>query len=30
MEHGREVCIARRPKCNDCIIAKYCPSNTSA
>ncbi|MFZ9759830.1 MAG: endonuclease III [Candidatus Kapaibacteriota bacterium] len=30
IEHGREVCIARRPKCNDCIIAKYCPSNTSA
>jgi endonuclease-3 len=30
IEHGREVCIARRPKCNDCIIAEYCPSNTSA
>ena len=29
IEHGREVCIARRPKCNDCIIADYCPSNTS-
>jgi endonuclease-3 len=30
IEHGREVCIARRPKCNDCIIAKYCPSKASA
>lgn len=25
--HGRKVCIARRPKCELCIIAKYCPSN---
>jgi endonuclease-3 len=22
--HGRRVCIARRPKCEDCIIASYC------
>jgi endonuclease-3 len=26
IEHGRAVCIARRPKCNDCVISKYCPS----
>jgi len=29
IEHGREVCIARRPKCSECAIAKYCPSNSS-
>lgn len=22
--HGRNVCIARRPKCNECKINKYC------
>lgn len=25
--HGRKVCIANRPKCEICVIAKYCPSN---
>lgn len=25
--HGRNICIARRPKCEQCVIAKYCPSN---
>ena len=24
--HGRNVCIARKPKCEECEIAKYCPS----
>ena len=24
--HGRRVCIARRPKCDQCIIANFCPS----
>lgn len=24
--HGREVCKARRPNCNKCVINKYCPS----
>jgi endonuclease-3 len=24
--HGREVCIARRPKCGRCVVAKLCPS----
>ncbi len=24
--HGRKVCIARRPKCSECVIANYCPS----
>lgn len=25
--HGRQVCIARRPKCPECVIANYCPSS---
>ncbi|MFZ5625095.1 MAG: endonuclease III [Gemmatimonadota bacterium] len=24
--HGRRVCIARRPKCGECVIADLCPS----
>jgi len=24
--HGRNVCMARKPNCPDCLIAKYCPS----
>jgi endonuclease-3 len=24
--HGRAVCIARRPKCADCVINQLCPS----
>ena len=23
--HGRQVCIARKPKCEICILNKYCP-----
>ena len=23
--HGRNICIARRPKCDDCILADMCP-----
>ncbi len=26
MNHGRKVCIARRPRCEECIILNYCPS----
>ena len=26
IEHGRQVCIARRPKCGECVIAELCPS----
>lgn len=29
IQHGREVCIARRPKCQNCIISKYCPTALS-
>lgn len=25
--HGREVCIARRPKCPECVLKKLCPSS---
>jgi endonuclease-3 len=24
--HGRQVCIARRPRCTDCVVADLCPS----
>lgn len=26
--HGRAVCIARRPKCGECVLADICPSKT--
>jgi endonuclease-3 len=25
--HGRQVCVARRPKCADCVLSKLCPSS---
>jgi len=25
--HGRRVCIARRPKCGECVLNKLCPSS---
>ncbi|MBL7013667.1 MAG: endonuclease III [Candidatus Marinimicrobia bacterium] len=27
IDHGRAVCIARRPQCHTCGIAPFCPSN---
>ena len=24
--HGRRVCVARRPRCEDCVLADICPS----
>ncbi len=27
--HGRQVCIARRPRCGDCVLADLCPSATA-
>lgn len=24
--HGRQICEARRPKCQTCVISKFCPS----
>ena len=26
--HGRRVCVARRPRCPDCVLADFCPSST--
>lgn len=26
ISHGRKVCIARRPKCGECVLADICPS----
>lgn len=26
ISHGRRVCIARRPKCGECVLANLCPS----
>jgi endonuclease III len=25
--HGRQVCIARRPRCGECVLARVCPSS---
>jgi endonuclease III len=25
--HGRQICIARRPRCGDCVLADICPSS---
>ena len=25
IDHGRAICIARRPKCSDCILLELCP-----
>jgi endonuclease-3 len=27
IQHGRRVCIARRPKCEECVLNKICPSS---
>jgi endonuclease III len=24
--HGRRVCLARRPRCGECVLAWFCPS----
>lgn len=28
ISHGRTICIARRPKCGECVLRDVCPSNT--
>src|SRR5256886_15297672 len=28
IHHGRAVCIARRPKCPECVLNQLCPSST--
>jgi endonuclease-3 len=25
--HGRQICIARRPRCGECVLARLCPSS---
>ena len=30
IEHGRRVCIARKPRCEDCMIERLCPSSQEA
>jgi endonuclease-3 len=27
IDHGRAVCIARRPQCGDCVLTDLCPSS---
>lgn len=27
--HGRRVCVARRPRCEECILNDFCPSSTT-
>jgi endonuclease-3 len=26
IEHGRQICDARKPKCGECLLADVCPS----
>ena len=26
--HGRRICIARRPRCEECVLNDFCPSST--
>lgn len=28
--HGRRVCVARRPRCEDCVVEPLCPSSQEA
>jgi len=30
IEHGRKTCDAKRPRCEDCPIERYCPSSQEA
>ncbi len=27
IRHGRKICVARKPKCEDCLISDLCPSS---
>lgn len=27
--HGRKTCIARRPRCGECVLRRLCPSSTA-
>ena len=26
--HGRRICVARRPRCEECVLNDFCPSST--
>jgi len=26
IRHGREICVARKPRCQDCVLNRICPS----
>jgi endonuclease-3 len=28
--HGRRICMARKPACEDCVLNDFCPSSTVA
>jgi len=28
IDHGRRVCLARRPRCEECVLNDFCPSST--
>ncbi len=28
IQHGRQICKARKPDCPNCVLEKYCPSST--
>jgi endonuclease-3 len=30
IQHGRQVCVARRPRCEECVLNKICPSSLVA
>jgi len=27
--HGRQVCVARKPRCRECVVAALCPSSSA-
>jgi endonuclease-3 len=27
IEHGRQICVARTPKCEECLLSDLCPSS---
>lgn len=27
IDHGRQVCVARRPRCEDCVVNQLCPAS---
>ena len=29
IDHGRAICIARRPQCSACVLSSFCPSANS-